>query len=309
MQAGQAIRVEPGIYDAQNTVTTSGTADAPITIQADSGSGPVLISGVAHAFDVSAASHIVISGFDIGVTTGESVLISDSSDVTIQKFVINNIFDGGLSFGNDQIHVTGASSGIDISQNVIAKSTTTAVQIDAGGSGDTVTTNILGDIEGDAIDVDSTPGTTIVSNTIDDTCGRSIAMTGTSTGATIENNILEDTSGSGIALSCATPGPDFAGLVVEATATSGTVENYNDVVTAEDAVEDYNWAGTPYATAAALYAAIGQGAADYGNSSVLGEFSLSLLPTTGSTQNVEVYNNSTGTTDLITDVLGYFAAD
>ena len=34
---------------------------------------------------------------------------------------------------------------------------------------------------------------------------------------------------------------------------------------------------------------------------------LSLLPTTGSTQNVAVYNNSTGTTDLIMDVFGYFA--
>jgi hypothetical protein len=34
---------------------------------------------------------------------------------------------------------------------------------------------------------------------------------------------------------------------------------------------------------------------------------LALLPTTGSGQNIEVYNNSTGTTDLIADVFGYFA--
>ena len=259
-QAGETVTVEPGTYDAQNDITTSGTASSPITIDAASQGAPVFIGDVAHAFDVSGASNIVISGFDIGGTTAEPILISGSSNVTVQKLIINNEFETE-GFENDQIHVTGDSSGIDISQNILGMSTSTAVQIDAGGSDDTVTTNILHDVEGDGIVVDSTPGTDVTSNTIDDTCGSGIDVTGTSTGATIENNIVADTLG-GTTLTCPTSTATVAGLEVDATATSGSAENYNDVDTAQDAVVDYNWGGTTYATAAALDAATGQGSAD-----------------------------------------------
>ena len=259
-QPGQTVTVEPGIYNAQNDITTSGTASAPITVDADSQEAPVFISGVTHAFDISGASNIVISGFDIGGTTAEPILISASSNVTVQKLVINNEFETE-GFKNDQIHVTGDSSGIGISQNILGMSTTTAVQIDAGGSDDTVTTNILHDVEGDGIVVDSTPGTDVASNTIDDTCGSGIDVTGTSTGATIENNIVADTLG-GTTLTCPTSTAAVAGLEVDATATSGSAATYNDVDTAQDAVVDYNWGGTTYATAAALDAATGQGSAD-----------------------------------------------
>ena len=235
-QPGQTVEVEPGVYNAENDITASGTASAPITIEADAQEAPVAIGGVAHAFDVTGASNIVISGFQINGTTAEPILISGSSDVTVRRLTINNLFESE-AFHNDQIHVTGDSSGIDISQNTLAMSTTTAVQIDAGGSDDTVTTNILGSVEGDGIVVDSTPGTDVVSNTINDTCGTGIAVTGTSTGATIENNILADTL-DGTKLTCPTWTAALAGLEVDATATSGTVANYNDVDSAEDAVVD-----------------------------------------------------------------------
>ena len=264
-QPGDTVEVEPGVYNAQNNITTSGTSSAPITIEADTQEAPVAISGVAHAFYVSGASNIVIKGFQIGATTAEPVLISGSSDVTVQKLAFNWVPDDG--FENDQLHVTGDSSGIDISQNSFVMSTATAVQIDAGGSDDTVTTNLLDDVEGDGIVVDSTPGTNVVSNTIDDTCGSSIDVTGTSTGATIENNILADTF-DGPKASCAASTADIGGLEVDASATSGTVANYNDVDTAEDAIVDYIWGGTTYAAAAAFEAATGQGAAD-ANTSVL----------------------------------------
>jgi len=269
-QAGQTVTVEPGTYNAETDITTSGTASEPITIDADSQEAPVLIRGGAHAFDVTGASNIVISGFYIGLTTAEAVLVSGSSDVTVQKFVFNGY--GDPEFQNEQIHVTGDSSGVDISQNSFTLSADTAVQIDAGGSDDTVSTNALGYVEGDGIVVDSTPGTDIVSNTVDDTCGSGIDVTGTSTGATIENNIIEnnalDETPNGTELTCPTSTAPVAGLEVDATATSGTVANYNDVDTAQDSVIDYNWGGTTYATASALDDATGQGAAD-ANTAVL----------------------------------------
>jgi Right handed beta helix region/PKD domain len=260
-QAGQTVSVQPGEYNAQNDITTSGTASEPITIEAESQQSPVLITNVAHAFDVTGASNIVISGFDNGDTTAEPILISGSSDVTVQQPIINNQLETA-GFDNDQIHVTGDSSGIDISRNVLAMSTDTAVQIDAGGSDDTVTTNLLDDVEGDGILVDSTPGAIVTSNTVDDTCGSGIALTGTSTGATIENNILADTVDSNVTLNCPASTATVAGLEVDATATSGTAADFNDVDTAQDSVTDYSWGGTSYPTASALDAGTGQGTAD-----------------------------------------------
>lgn len=258
-QAGDTVKVEPGRYTQQTNITTSGTASAPITIDADSVPAPVYITGAEHAFDVTGASNIVITGFDIGTTTAEPVLISNSSNVTIQKFAINLFGDDGLQ--SDQIHVTGNSSGVIISRNVITMSTTTAVQIDAGGSNDIVTTNIIDKVQGDGIVVDSTPGTDVVSNTVDSICGTGIDVTGTSTGATVENNILGDNS-AGTLPTCPTPTGTVAGLEVDGMATSGTVANYNDIDTAPAAVSDYVWGGKPYATAAALFQATGQGSAD-----------------------------------------------
>jgi len=141
-QPGDTVEVEPGSYDAQNDITTSGTSSAPITIDAESEGAPVFIVDVAHAFDLTGASNIVISGFQIGATA-EPILISGSSDVTVQKLIINNEFETD-AFENDQIHVTGDSSGIDISQNVLGMSTSTAVQIDAGGSDPQLTVTSTG---------------------------------------------------------------------------------------------------------------------------------------------------------------------
>ncbi|HTJ70257.1 MAG TPA: PKD domain-containing protein [Actinospica sp.] len=307
-QAGDTVKVEPGVYKAQNTITTSGTASEPITIEAESQLAPVMIYGsFAHAFDVSGASHIVITGFDLGGATAEPVLVSGSSDVTIQKLIINNEFETA-GFENDQIHVTGASSGIDISQNVLGMSTTTAVQIDAGGSNDIVTTNILDRIEGYGILVASTPGTTIVSNTVNDTCDSGIALKGTSTGATIENNIVADTLSSNAKVTCPTLTAPVAGLEVDSTATSGTTANYNDIDSAEDAVVDYNWGGTTYATAAALNTATGQGAMD-ANTAVLPDtfFGAPNGPTTTepSEKSAAINSANSGAPDeLATDIYG-----
>jgi PKD repeat protein len=303
-QAGQTVSVEPGIYNAQNNISTSGTASEPITIDADSQEAPVVIGDVAHAFDIAGASNIVISGFDINKTTAEPVLISGSSAVTVQKFAFN--WSNDNAFLNEQIHVTGDSSGIDISQNRFWMSTTTAVQIDAGGSNDTVTTNLVDDVEGDGIVVDSTPGTNVVSNTVDDTCGSGIDVTDGSTGATIENNILADTR-DGNTLTCPTSTDPLAGLEVDATSTSSTVANYNDVDTAEEDVVDYDWGGTTYATASAFDQATGQGAAD-ANTSVLPD---DIAPVSAPSEKSAAINsaNSDAPGELATDMFGLARVD
>jgi hypothetical protein len=258
VSAGQTVEVAMGIYNESVDVTRSGTADAPITIKGSS-DGPSMIRG--GTLRVSGVSNIVIDSMELqGDGSNAAVTIDNAQAVTLKNNRMN--FGLGGYAPAVQIHVTGGSTGVDIADNLIEATTTSAIVLDGGGSGDMISTNLIWYAEGTGISVDSVTGVDIVSNTVDATCDSGIVLTGTATGAIIENNIVDRTHPSGTSLTCATPATPLHGIAVGAGAVSGTVENYNDVDTGSASVPDYAWAGTDYSTAAALNTATGQAATD-----------------------------------------------
>ena len=218
---------------------------------------PVDVTGGVDNVTVSGASDVVISGLDTKNATGASFLIDDSHDVTVSD---NSAELPHGRFATQQIHVTGASTGVNIVKNTFDGTTESAIVIDGGGSGDLISTNLIQWVRGTGISVDSVTGVDIVSNTVDGTCDSGIAVTGSSTNATIENNVV---SGVGSApVKCSAPTTPVRGIVVSAGSVSGTVENYNDVNTDPATLPNYQWSGTDYFAAADLNAATGQGTTD-----------------------------------------------
>lgn len=237
VSAGQTVQLMPGLYKESVNLTRSGTADAPITIKG-AADAPAFVQGGAYGLRVSGASNIVITSmiFSGGADSSSSALVvDDSHDVTVSHSGFNVEY-GRLEKGT-QIHVTGASTGVDIADDQFGWTSGSAIVLDGGGSGDRVRTNFLRGAEGEGISVDSVPGVDIVSNTIDQTCGSGIALTGTAAGATIENNIVyrthtpDDTD-------CSAPAAPLHGIEVGPDAVSGTIENYNDVDTDSASVAD-----------------------------------------------------------------------
>ncbi|WP_307846193.1 PKD domain-containing protein [Actinospica durhamensis] len=258
---GDTVEVMPGSYLEQVDISASGTPSAPITFETGASigrlRGAVITSGSDwhSGFVLSGASNIVIDGFTVAeVRSG--IVIDDSSDVTVDRVIA-----GSGSADNAPIQVNGTSSHVTLSRDEAEGGWhTPGIAIDASGSGDVVTSDFVSSETGDGggISVMGSSGAVITGNTVVEQCAPGISIgddaNGTASGATIENNVVgPNMSG------CTSPG---AGIVVGSTAdTAGAVLDYNDVYPGTG-VDAYTWAGANYATAAALNAATGQGAAD-----------------------------------------------
>jgi hypothetical protein len=160
-----------------------------------------------------------------------------------------------------KIEATGTSSDVTISRDWVNDG---EVTLDPGGSGDVVSTNwVVGGITPATALISATDvaNTDITSNTVEVYGGGTdgISVSGASTGVTMENNIVA------YPVSDSSSGAEIA---VDATAAAGTTADYNVVWpysyggdgTLVNAA--YSWAGVDYASAAALYAATGQGKHD-----------------------------------------------
>ena len=150
------------------------------------------------------------------------------------------------------MHIAGTSSDV-----ALTRSSTANVIIDSGSSGDVISTNaVLDGLETvHGIDITGASNTVVASNTIEDlpATANAISVSGGSTGTSIENNI--------VTYPLPTTATAAPAIAIDASSAAGTTLDYN-IVYGGTAQTDYSWAGTDYQTAAALFAASGQGAHD-----------------------------------------------
>jgi hypothetical protein len=259
---GQTVQIV-GEYTETVTISRSGTATAPITFvgTGTNNNQPTWIyppaSSSAPAIAVTGASNVVLKSIGLGgTTTSKALVISGSSQITVDS---DSLSENPGSAG--YVEITGDSSSVTFSRNSYGGYGATvdaqpAVQVDAGSKNDTIVAN---DMQGSGgIQVAGATGIAVTSNTLHDVCGAGVAVTGSSTGVTVENNIIDNTlQANG---NCASP--TATGLLVDATAAPGVTADYNLVQPRLSTDTDYSWAGTNYASAAALTSATGQGAHD-----------------------------------------------
>ena len=245
--AGDTVDIEAGSYADQVSIKSVGTAAAPVTFQAVGGTVAISLAagqtGPTLTFD--GASYVNFDGTMAG-GTGASTFYVGSVEVNGSSQVAINGIEG-------TVHVTGTSSDVSLTRSVLY-----GVQIDSGSSHDVVSTNHFdGGGSPTAISVTGAPDTDITSNTIL-ASPTAIDVSNGSTGTSIENNIVV------IALYVASATPVTA-VSVDASSASGSTLDYNVVSPFRDSSftqVPYSWAGSDYATAAALDQATTQGAHD-----------------------------------------------
>lgn len=267
--AGQTVLVEPGTYGKNLDVTHGGTADAPLVIksaqpqQAQIGYNTGSITGAdatTPAITVSGTSYVTVQGFTTIAMSGAAAVVDDSSNVTVDNLQ-TGLYTTGLA-SLPVIEVTGASSSVTISRNILNASGYPAlVQVDGGGTGNVVTTNSLSGDEPGVI-VSGSADTAVTSNTIEYVCNQGVLLSGASTDSTIENNVVDTVSSSGISGDCPKTSGSVTGIEVDSAAISGTKLDYNDVDPVYVPGNAYNWDGTDYQQATDLQSATGQGAHD-----------------------------------------------
>lgn len=266
---GDTVIVDPGTY-APFTVTSSGTASAPITIKstgADFRTPSTIVTSASGQTSpivtLTGASYVTVQGFQVRPGSASTALaISGSNHVTVNS---NEIAEG-LGQGTTAGVLISDSPDVTLSRNVIySLSLSGAVDV-RGGSDDVITTNdIPGSQNGPSISLDQNTGSDVTGNTISLGCEAEILVAGDSTSTTIENNVL--TALQPHAEGCPELDTASYALVVDSTSTTGTTADYNDVFpftspATSGALGFYSWAGATYATAASFAATTGEGAHD-----------------------------------------------
>ncbi|MER6223753.1 PKD domain-containing protein [Streptomyces sp900105755] len=252
-------------YAEAVTLTRSGTGDAPITFTgvpsagvtwaqlAAPGSAPALTLDAVH--DVRVASLMFRYG-------GKDAVTSRGSDrITFDRLSFMRPASGTGSTGT-AITVDGASSDVTVSRNTIYDGYAYGVRAEQGAARVTVTTNVINNPILGGITMTGTTGADVTSNSVVSSCATGISLDGGSSGA-VENNVLGSTKQ---AQNSTCPAPTAPLYSVSADSAGQVTGDYNVAElgsgTAASARPEYAWAGTPYATTAALRDATGQGAHD-----------------------------------------------
>ncbi|MDG4806687.1 hypothetical protein O7634_07945 [Micromonospora sp. WMMD1120] len=261
VRAGQTVLVRPGDYRESVVISSSGTADAPVTFRALNGPGRSATvvkvgkrrgaNGNENAFTVRGVHDVVLDGFlAYGEGTAEAVLVDGSSRITVNRLVASD-YDAPAA-----VRITGGSENVTVSRGAFRPGG--GLLVDPGVRGALVTASTFTQ---SGITVRDAPGTKIVGNTVETDCTFGVDVAGTSPGTSIRNNILETSTGAlndGVA--CEVP--------AEATAISVSAESVPQTVADHNLIEPasggplYRWGGTEYASLPAFVAATGNGTHD-----------------------------------------------
>jgi PKD domain len=272
--AGDTVRVSGSVLYAPVTISASGTAAAPITIEGSSTNIGVAggSTDTAPAFTIDDAHYVTVSGFvATGVTTAAASVTDGSSNVALDHLRAR-VSPARTASPLPLIEVAGSASAVTISRSELIVDqvpTAPAIQIDAGSSGDVVTTNVIENISDfiatgypPVISVLGAADTAVTGNTVDTgaDCGTALAVAGDSGGSSIENNIFE--TGEANCLAGTTP----TGLVnVTDSAAQPVTSDYNilyPLANASSVLDYYDWNGALYGSLSTFTTATGQGAHD-----------------------------------------------
>ena len=252
-QPGQTVQIWPGRYSGGVTITRSGTASAPIKFVGSPGDarfgtlnasmtsiGDVGTATSGYGLEISGASNVEFSNIRVyGETTG-AVYVTGSSDIELDRDMIVPLATNGVEIGS-------GSTAVTVADDQVAGGKL-AFQVDAGVSGTTITNDIGWD-SANGVAIDGAADSTVTGDTFVGMVGQGVNVTDGASSTAIENDIIESSATTGV------------GIQTDAASASGTSADYN-IVYLTKSTTDYSWAGTTYASAAALDAATGQGAHD-----------------------------------------------
>ena len=262
--AGDTVQVKAGdSFSAETDVTSSGTADAPITIEAVGGYATVDAVNDQYGFYLDGAQYVNLSGFTVADAKSADVQLSGAQHIGVSGMRV-------VSATSPTATVGIPTSGVAFYQTSDSEVSTSlflgafgsaAAQLYGGGAGnDVVSTNVFTGQQSNAISDIAVPDVAITSNTVVHLCGNGISVepgeAGLATGSTIENNVLADFSCGG-------------NIAIEGDSQEVSAADYNVVFPAQSTSTSYYWTQSPtgttaqqYDTAAAFCSATGYGCHD-----------------------------------------------
>ncbi|MGY5060879.1 PKD domain-containing protein [Streptomyces sp. 900105755] len=237
------------------TISSKGTADAPVRFFAAAGTGTEVkvAGGQTTGITFSGAQYVDMAGIHVSAGATTALAFADSQHITYRLATVGTGLHTAATI--PAITVDGASSGIALTRDLVTLSGGPVFASAAGAQDVTLSDDrFAGTVRGGVTAVGTT-GIHLAGDTISTVCGNAISLTGGTSGS-VENTVVMP----GTTTTCSDTGTP-AEITVDATSAAQVTEDYNAVNPLSTGT-DYDWAGTAYATSQALRNGTGQGAHD-----------------------------------------------
>jgi parallel beta-helix repeat protein len=238
---GQTVLVSSGTYNETVTVSSSGTASAPINFVAAVGATATVTgssTGNANAFYISGRSYVSVQGFNVLGTVADAIVVKNSSNITIRGNHIS--FAGQPAQGKTAkgIRLDGATDSV-VSTNTVDHNSDYGIYL-VGSTRDQVVGNRVFanarvfERAASGIRLHSSPGNTISSNVSNDNEDSGIECVTGSSNNLVVNNVIYRNGDHGIDTLNSTGARIIAnsayknvtaGINVEGSSTGATIAN------------------------------------------------------------------------------------
>jgi parallel beta-helix repeat protein len=141
--AGQTVEVNSGTYPESVTVSTSGTAGAPVIFAAASGATPTVTgSGNGSGFYIASRSYVTVQGFTVTGTRGDGIVVKSSSNVTVANNHVS--FSGQQANGKTAkgIRLDSATDSV-VSGNTVDHNTSYGIYLTSGSTRNLLKANVI----------------------------------------------------------------------------------------------------------------------------------------------------------------------
>ncbi len=234
---GQTVLVYSGTYNEQVTVSSSGTAAAPINFVAAPGAN-VTITGGNQGFYIVSRSYVTVQGFNVTQTSGDGIVVKNSSKITIRgnhisfcgqpvsgqtakgirvesstdSVIAGNTVDHNTSYG---IYIASSSTRNLVQGNNIFSNAFQYQRAASGirvytSTGNTISSNISHDNEDSGMEFDKSTNNLVINNVTYDNGDHGIDLTAASTGARVVANTVYKNVTAGINVEGSSAGATIA---------------------------------------------------------------------------------------------------
>lgn len=237
------------------TISSKGTADAPVRFFAAAGTGTEVkvAGGQTTGITFSGAQYVDMAGIHASAGPTTALAFADSQHITYRNATVGTGLHTAATI--PAITVDGSSSGIALTRDLVTQSGGPAFAGAAGAQDVTLSDDrFVGDVHGGVTAVGTT-GIHLAGDTISTVCGNAISLTGGSSGSVENTVVMPDPIAT-----CSDTGTPVE-ITVDAASAAQVTEDYNAVNPLSTGT-DYDWAGTAYATSQALRTGTGQGVHD-----------------------------------------------
>ncbi|MEU2773032.1 PKD domain-containing protein [Streptomyces sp. NPDC007162] len=237
------------------TISSKGTADAPVSFFAAAGTGTEVkvAGGQTTGITFSGAQYVDMAGVFASASATTALAFADSQHITYRVATVGTGLHTAATI--PAITVDGSSSGIALTRDLVFQSGGPVFAGAAGAQDVTLSDDrFVGDVHGGVTAVGTT-GIHLAGDTISTVCGNAISLTGGSSGSVENTVVMPDPIAT-----CSDTGTPVE-ITVDAASAAQITEDYNAVNPLSTGT-DYDWAGTAYATSQALRTGTGQGVHD-----------------------------------------------